>query len=183
MFERFTESARAVVVRAQEEARGLGHDFIGCEHLLIAVAAAPDGEARSALLASGVTPESLRSAVGEITGPRPGDGPDAAALATIGIDLDEVRRRVEHAFGPGALDRPRARRRACVGGTMPFTARSKRALEQSLRAAVARGERHIGSEHILLGILESPEGVTAEALARVGVTPERLRRQLEKPSP
>ena len=177
MFERFTESARAVVVDAQAEARGLGDNFIGCEHLLIAVAAAPDGAARTALRSTGVTPESLRSAVEEVVRA----GPDAAALATIGIDLEEVRRRVEGAFGPGALNRRRSGRRGCSGddGRMPFTPRSKRALEQSLRAAVARGDRHIGSEHILLGILEAPEGVTQLALARLGVTPERLRRQLD----
>jgi ATP-dependent Clp protease ATP-binding subunit ClpA len=178
MFERFTESARAVVVDAQAEARGLGDNFIGCEHLLIAVAAAPDGAARTALRSTGVTPESLRSAVEEVVRA----GPDAAALATIGIDLEEVRRRVESAFGPGALNRRRSRRRDCGGsddGRMPFTPRSKRALEQSLRAAAARGDRHIGSEHILLGILEAPEGVTQLALARLGVTPERLRRQLD----
>jgi ATP-dependent Clp protease ATP-binding subunit ClpA len=183
MFERFTESARAVVVGAQAEARGLGDDFIGCEHLLIAVAAAPDGPARTALRSTGVTPESLRSAVQEVAE----RGPDAVALATIGIDLDEVRRRVEGAFGPGALDarrrgrgrRGRGPRRDCGGGgAIPFTPRSKRALEQSLRAAVARGDRHIGSEHILLGILDAREGVTELALARLGVTPERLRQQL-----
>lgn len=179
MFERFTESARAVVVGAQEEARGLGHDYIGCEHLLIAVAAAPDGPARTALRSTGVTPESLRSAVQEVSE----RGPDAVALATIGIDLDEVRRRVERAFGPGALDARRRggrRRRDCGGrdGSIPFTPRSKRALEQSLRAAVAQGDRHIGSEHILLGILEAGEGTAELALARLGVTPERLRRQL-----
>ena len=37
MFERFTESARMVVVYAQEEARGLGHRHIGAEHLLLGV--------------------------------------------------------------------------------------------------------------------------------------------------
>lgn len=183
MFERFTESARAVVVGAQEEARGLGHDYIGCEHLLIAVAAAPDGPARTALRSTGVTPESLRSAVQEVSE----RGPDAVALATIGIDLDEVRRRVERAFGPGALDARRrggrrrlGPRRDCGGraGSIPFTPRSKRALEQSLRAAVAQGDRHIGSEHILLGILEAREGTAELALARLGVTPDRLRRQL-----
>ena len=182
MFERFSESARAVVVDAQQEARGLGHNYIGCEHLLIAVAAAPEGPARNALLATGVTPESLRTAVEEIVGrgPGPGDGPDAAALAAIGIDLDEVRRRVESAFGPGALDRRRGRRgrRACSDGGVPFTPRSKRALERSLRAALARGDRHIGSEHILLGILDAGGSVTEEALARLGVTPERVRSQL-----
>jgi hypothetical protein len=33
MFERFTDRARRVVVRAQEEARMLDHDHIGTEHL------------------------------------------------------------------------------------------------------------------------------------------------------
>jgi ATP-dependent Clp protease ATP-binding subunit ClpC len=35
VFEKFTESARRVVVTAQEEARLLGHDYIGTEHLLL----------------------------------------------------------------------------------------------------------------------------------------------------
>jgi ATP-dependent Clp protease ATP-binding subunit ClpC len=35
MFERFTDRARRVVVLAQEEARGLDHNFIGTEHLLL----------------------------------------------------------------------------------------------------------------------------------------------------
>jgi ATP-dependent Clp protease ATP-binding subunit ClpA len=176
MFERFTEAARAVVTGAYVEARGLGHEDIGCEHLLIAVASAPDGPARSALLAAGVTPEALRSAVREI-GAEPPAGPDADALATIGIDLDAVRRSVERTFGPGALDR-RARRRRCAD-RMRMTAPSKRALERSVHAAVARGDRRIGSEHILLGILDVPESGASEALVRIGVTPERVLQQLE----
>jgi ATP-dependent Clp protease ATP-binding subunit ClpC len=35
MFERFTDAARRVIVLAQEEARGLGHAYIGTEHLLL----------------------------------------------------------------------------------------------------------------------------------------------------
>ncbi len=35
MFERFTDSAREAVVQAQVEARGLGHRYIGTEHLLL----------------------------------------------------------------------------------------------------------------------------------------------------
>jgi ATP-dependent Clp protease ATP-binding subunit ClpC len=35
MFERFTDSARRVVVLSQEEARGLLHDYIGTEHILL----------------------------------------------------------------------------------------------------------------------------------------------------
>jgi ATP-dependent Clp protease ATP-binding subunit ClpC len=34
VFERFTEDARQVFVLAQDEARTLGHDYLGTEHLL-----------------------------------------------------------------------------------------------------------------------------------------------------
>ncbi|HWC80297.1 MAG TPA: Clp protease N-terminal domain-containing protein [Pseudonocardiaceae bacterium] len=37
MFERFTDSARNIVVLAQDEARGLRHGWIGTEHLLLAL--------------------------------------------------------------------------------------------------------------------------------------------------
>ena len=45
MFERFTDGARQVVVRAQEDARRLGHSYIGSEHLLLAAAEAGEGQA------------------------------------------------------------------------------------------------------------------------------------------
>ena len=56
MFERFTEAARQCVVRAQEEARELGHGFIGSEHLVLGVASV-----EPELL--GVEPARLRVAV------------------------------------------------------------------------------------------------------------------------
>jgi|tagenome__1003787_1003787.scaffolds.fasta_scaffold20931958_3 ATP-dependent Clp protease ATP-binding subunit ClpA len=171
MFERFAQSARDVVAGAQDEARGLGHGYIGCEHLLIATAAT-HGAARAALLATGATPESLRAAAGDVVGR---GGPDADALATLGIDLAEVRRRVESAFGPGALERPRGKR---CGDRMPFTPRSKQALERSLRAAVAHGDREIRPEHILLGILDTPGNAGTKVLERLGVTPDRVRSEL-----
>ena len=40
MFERFTDRARRVVVIAQEEARGLQHNYIGTEHILLGLLAA-----------------------------------------------------------------------------------------------------------------------------------------------
>ena len=35
MFERFTDRARRVLVLAQEEAKGLHHNYIGTEHILL----------------------------------------------------------------------------------------------------------------------------------------------------
>jgi len=124
MFERFTDGARQVVVRAQEDARRLGHNYIGCEHLLLA--AAETGEPAGVVLRDqGVTPERVEAeilrTIGQgSAGADPLRGLDREALAAIGIDLDVVRARIEAAFGPDALDRAvLAHRRAADGGGRP----------------------------------------------------------------
>jgi ATP-dependent Clp protease ATP-binding subunit ClpA len=108
MLERFTDTARHVIVRAQEDARRLGHNYIGCEHLLLA-AAATDEPASAVLRDHGVTPERIEAAILRTIGlgqaADPLGGLDRQALASIGIDLDAVRARIEAAFGPDALTR------------------------------------------------------------------------------
>ncbi len=49
MFERFTDRARHVIVLAQEEARGLQHNYIGTEHLLLGLLSERRGLAARAL--------------------------------------------------------------------------------------------------------------------------------------
>jgi ATP-dependent Clp protease ATP-binding subunit ClpA len=102
MFERFTDTAREVVVQAQANARRLGHNWIGCEHLLMAAATADD-PVGAVLRDHGVTRERIEATMLSTIGPV--RGLDKEALASIGIDLDAVRARVEAAFGPDALTR------------------------------------------------------------------------------
>lgn len=166
MFERFTQAARATVVQAQNEARHLHHPQIGPEHLLLAVLAGDTGGAR-VLLALGTDPEAVRTQVP--AGPRL----DSDALLALGIDLDEVRSKVEDTFGVGALERPWRREgwwRRRVRH-IPFTAGAKLALEQSLREALGLGHRHIGSEHLVLGLLADEGGTVRQILAATGVRP------------
>jgi len=68
MFERFTDRARRVVVLAQEEARMLNHNYIGSEHILIALIRESGGVAAQALESLGITEEAARQQVEEITG-------------------------------------------------------------------------------------------------------------------
>ena len=63
MFERFTEKARKVVMHAQEEARGLDHNYIGTEHLLLGLVAEEAGVAADVLFASGLTADKVRSEI------------------------------------------------------------------------------------------------------------------------
>jgi ATP-dependent Clp protease ATP-binding subunit ClpC len=50
MFERFTAKARHVVVLSQEEARALGHNYIGTEHILLGLINESDGLAARVLV-------------------------------------------------------------------------------------------------------------------------------------
>jgi ATP-dependent Clp protease ATP-binding subunit ClpA len=68
MFERFTDQARHVVVLAQEEARMLNHNYIGTEHILLALIREGRGTAAQALESLGVTEEAARQKVEEIVG-------------------------------------------------------------------------------------------------------------------
>jgi ATP-dependent Clp protease ATP-binding subunit ClpA len=170
MFERFTAGARAVVVAAQAEARALQHGRVGTEHLLLGLLGEPGGPAGGLLAARGIAAGDVRAAVERSAG-RGEPELDADALATLGIDLDEVRVRVERAFGPGALSRRPCRRGLLDShpAGLPFTPRAKKALELALREAIALGDRHIGSEHVLLGLIRAGDGVAARILGERGV--------------
>ena len=68
MFERFTDRARRVVVLAQDEARGLKHNYIGTEHLLLGLISEGEGVAAKALETMGIKGEAVRASVVEIIG-------------------------------------------------------------------------------------------------------------------
>jgi ATP-dependent Clp protease ATP-binding subunit ClpC len=68
VLERFTEPSRQLVVRAQQEALVLQHDYVGTEHLLIA-ATQVDERLTAALAGLGVTTESARAQVTRMVAP------------------------------------------------------------------------------------------------------------------
>jgi ATP-dependent Clp protease ATP-binding subunit ClpC len=78
VFERFTERARQVVVLAQDEARSLGHDWIGTEHLLLGLLREEEGIAARVLESREITIENARARVVSIVGP--GEGQSAVQI-------------------------------------------------------------------------------------------------------
>jgi ATP-dependent Clp protease ATP-binding subunit ClpA len=157
MFERFTRRARRVLVLAQEETRKMRHRRLGTEHLLLGLIVEGEGVAARALSAAGITYDQVRAEVERIIGPN-----DSEALAAIGIDLDAITAAVDESFGEGALERSLVG--VGIGGAPPFAPRTKKALELSLREAMALGHNYIGTEHLLLAILRMREGVAYDIL-------------------
>ncbi|SCX49031.1 Clp amino terminal domain-containing protein, pathogenicity island component [Klenkia marina] len=162
MFERFTDEARATVVRAQDVARSTGADRIEPVHLLLAVAVG-EGRGAAALRAAGLDAVRARTAA---------TAADDVALSALGVDLDLVRARAEQTFGAGALD-PRSRR-----GHLRFGGSAKRVLREALRAEVGQGRRRLDDGSVLLGVLEVRDAVVAAVLADQGVDPRAVRADL-----
>lgn len=196
MFERFSERARQVVVRAGVEARALGHNYVGTEHLLLGLFSAGYGPSLHVLDHFRVTRDQVHAGLVEIVGLGPLSDPDPGALAAIGIDLDAVLRWADETFGPGALaqagaSRPaksrllalgrrrRWRRRGCgQGGATAFTPRARRALKLSVREAEGLGRHDVAPEHLLLGLLRESEGIAAGLLGRAGLDYGTARRMI-----
>lgn len=190
MFERFTDRARAAVIRARATAAERG-DQIRPVYLLHAVALG-EGAAARALAGLGIDAGTIERQM-DRAAPRgrplegDADSADAEALASIGIDLDEVRRRVEESFGPGALGRgpavPGPGSRAGQAGRVTMTAEAKQSLELAIREARALHHTYLGDEHLLLGLLGaaqlSPRGdFTLDTLRDLGIDPVQARQRV-----
>ena len=135
MYEKFTDKARHVLALAQDEARRLGHDRIGPEHILLGMVC--DGQ-----------------------------GAGIAVLNGLGITPDAVREQVERAAGPG---------RAKTTEYIPFAVQTRTVFHQALTAALELGSAHLGTEHLLLGLIREGQSPAARALAFLGADLESVR--------
>jgi len=68
MFERFTEKAIKVIMLAQEEARRLGHNFVGTEQILLGLIGEGTGIAAKVLKSTGINLKDARVEVEKIIG-------------------------------------------------------------------------------------------------------------------
>ena len=91
----------------------------------------------------------------------------ARVLRSLGVDLEQTRAQVGRIVGAGDEVVP--------AGRIPFTPRSKKVLELSLREAVGFGHDYIGTEHVLLGLVRENEGVAARILLDFEAVAETVR--------
>jgi hypothetical protein len=86
------------------------------------------------------------------------DGLGARAITGLGVPLETVRQAVTATLPPAAGEVP---------ALIPFDAGAKKALELTFREALRMGHNYIGTEHILLALLELEDG--AGVLAGLGL--------------
>ncbi|RZS38942.1 ClpA/ClpB-like protein [Herbihabitans rhizosphaerae] len=93
----------------------------------------------------------------------------AKAIEVLGVSAAELRASiVEHLPGGESTTREQ----------VPLTSTAVKALELTARAALQLGHNYIGTEHILLGVLDEPDGPGGRTLANLGITADRVREWL-----
>ena len=147
MFERFVRDARYAALEATSVAAGLGSSSVEAEHLLISIASG-NSKAAYALRDVGLEPHELRDAL---------QRDFERVLGTVGIDASGV-------------DLPANCRR-----TKPrWGTSAKLGLERALAEAKRRGDRKVGCEHILRGLLSAEHGTVPRILAAEGISRDEL---------
>ncbi len=97
------------------------------------------------------------------------EGLAARVLGSLDITVERARIEVVRIVGSGEES---------VEGQIPFTPRAKKVLELALREALSLGHNHIGTEHILLGLVRENEGVAARILLDFDADPETVRSEM-----
>ena len=99
------------------------------------------------------------------------NGDAARLLQRHGASPEVVRGRILKLVGQGTDEN---------ASELPFTPRSKKVLELSLREMRALGKTYISPMHILLGLLREGEGVAAQILKELGVSYDEIRKQVPR---
>ena len=100
---------------------------------------------------------------------REGEGVAAAVLQNLQIDLDEVQESIEKHVKKGI--------RANVGPDLPYTTRAKKILELAMENAATLSHDYVGTEHLLLGLVQEERGIAAQVLISLGADLASVRRE------
>lgn len=132
MEERYTPSAKQVLVLAQQQANYFKHQAIGTEHLLLALTMEKNGVA-------------------------------AKVLQSFVVTEVDVREEIEHIVGYGNLQRRGA------DTYLPYSPRTRYVLERAREHAKLFNVEKVGTEHILLALLEDDKTISSRILAALNI--------------
>ena len=138
-FDRFNDRAKRVLALAQDEAIRFNHNYIGTEHMLLALV-------------------------------REGEGVAARVLDSFGVELSKVRTAVEFTIGRGDS--------TTSPSEITLSPRTKKVIELAIAEAEKLGHSHVGTEHLLLGLIIEGQGIASGILESLGLTLEQVRHRV-----
>jgi ATP-dependent Clp protease ATP-binding subunit ClpA len=152
----YNPATRAVIEHAIEEARKLGHKYVGTEHLVLGVLHVDTSVAAAVLIARGVSLDGLREEV-------------LAMLRGVTDETDDTM-----ALKYGEFEWIHQQELAKAFRSTDFWKTMILAVDSANRL----GHGEMGMEHLLLGILRNPANEVTRLLAEKGVTADWLRERL-----
>ncbi len=135
---RFTQKARNVLITALDEARRLGHTYVGSEHVLLGLSSETDSAVSKILIKNGIVPDRIRASVINISGK--GD------ISNVGAD--------------------------------DMTPCVKKIIEESHTISSGHSQSYIGTEHILLALLNEKNAVAIKILESCDIKIEDIRNEV-----
>jgi len=102
---------------------------------------------------------------------REGEGVAARTLVEMGADLEALRNEVKKVIGQP---------QQAAGHEIGLTPRSKKVLELAAYEARRQGVNYVGTEHILLGLLQEGEGIAAQVLDNMGISLETVHQKVHE---
>ena len=103
---------------------------------------------------------------------RLGDGVAVEALDMAGVDLDKLRSDLEERMEVGAVEE--------TSRELSFTPDATQVLQLAYAEARHLGDAHIGTEHLLLGLLRLGKGPAYRTLQRYGLELRRVRHMIRE---
>jgi ATP-dependent Clp protease ATP-binding subunit ClpA len=101
---------------------------------------------------------------------REGEGVAARVLDSLGVELSKARTSVEFIIGRGDS--------TTTPSEITLSPRTKRVIELAIDEARKLGHSHVGTEHLLLGIVREGGSIGAGVLQSLGVSLEKVREQV-----
>src|SRR5687767_6392286 len=101
---------------------------------------------------------------------REGEGVAARVLDSLGVELSKVRTAVEFVIGRGDS--------TTSPSEITLSPRTKKVIELAIDEARKLGHSHVGTEHLLLGLVREGEGIASGVLESLGVSLEKVRHQV-----
>ncbi|MFZ0217973.1 MAG: Clp protease N-terminal domain-containing protein [Candidatus Dormiibacterota bacterium] len=161
-----TARVKRVVEFSFDEARRMGHSYVGTEHLLLGLLIEGEGIAVQVLEGLGASRDEVRAEIERL-------------LSRVS---DETAPQDRQPSVPSASSTEPTQAPRPFSGLPPFercSDRAKTALTLAREEAERSHRNYVGTEHLLLGLLREADGLAARVLGNLGIEIETVRMAIE----